>query len=175
MNENIKKTIFAIVLILATFGLVLGFVIFPTLANIQKNKDVIGKKEAEIKAVDKKIQALSRANQKSSDLEEIIKKTNGLWPDDKSVSNFIVSLEDLAKSGELTFDSLSMSEKTNAKSKTNSIRFSFDTAGRYDQIFGTVSKLEKFDRFNTIDSLSLNTDEQGKISARFIGSIYYGK
>lgn len=180
MTPFIQKTIFAIIIGLTAFGLLLGFVALPLAKNIGQNKRALDKKGQEYNNLQERFEVLRKTHQDAEQTQAIYNKVTGLWPDDKDVSNFIVSLEDLAISQSLTFDSVSIVEnvkasKKTADSKTVGVQFSFNTSGSFGQILETLRRLEKFERFNEISSVELTTKSDGAISAKVNGEVYYGK
>ena len=180
MTPFIQKIIFATVIGLASFGLLFAFVALPLTQNISQNKKNLAKKSQEYSNLQESYETLKKTHENAAETENIYKKVIGLWPDDKDVSNFIVSLEDLAIGGSLTFDNVSIveSQKVSKKadsSKATGIQFSFNTSGSFGAILETLRKLEKFERFNNISLVDLSTKSDGAISAKVSGEVYYGK
>lgn len=176
-----KKIIFITIIGLAAFGLLFSFVALPMAKNISQNEKTLAKKSQEYSNLQERYEALKKTHENADQTQAIYDKVAGLWPDDKSVSNFIVSLDDLALNKSLTFDNVTIVEntqtvkKTADSSKNTSVQFSFTTSGSYSQILETLKSLEKFERFNKISSVDLTAKDDGVISAKVSGEVYYGK
>lgn len=180
MTKAIQTMLFQSIIGLAAFALLFAFVALPLTQTISQNKRTLDKKSQEYNALSEKYDTLKRTQENAAQTEAISNKVAGLWPDDKAVSNFIVSLDDLAILENLTFDNVSVVEsaKANTKDKgpkVSSVQFSLNTSGSFGIILDTLKKLEKFDRFNKITSVDLATKNDGMVSAKVNGEIYYGK
>jgi len=180
MSPFIKKVIFTTIIGLAAFGLLFAFVALPLTQNIGQHKRTLDKKSLEYSSLQERYETLKRTHENAAQTEAIYNKVTGLWPDGKEVSNFIVSLENLAISQSLTFDNVSIVESAKASPKTADskvagVQFSFNTSGSFSVMLETLRKLEKFERFNNVSSVDLATKSDGTISAKVNGEIYYGK
>jgi Tfp pilus assembly protein PilO len=181
MIASFKNTLlYFILLVVLTVTLVIFFIL-PSVQDIKANKKVLAVKQSEFISKEEEITALKSAQKNPEELKDKITTINNLWPDDKTVSNFIVDLENLANSEGLTFNNVTVSEaktSTNSKSKTKKIQtisFSFDTKASFDQDISLINKLEKFSRFNSVDSISFSKDNEGLVTMKISGSIYYGQ
>lgn len=180
MSPFYRKTTVSFVLLGIILIVLTSFVALPLSENIEQDKRLLAKKESDYETSQEKVLILRKTAGDETKTNEIREKTLLLWPDDKAISNFIVDLEELAVSENLTFDNLSISENTpDPKNKSGSgyktVQFSFDTKGSYDRVINIITKLEKFERFNSMKSLAIASKDSENVSAKFTGEIYYGK
>jgi len=182
MTKRVKKLILILILILAVESIIFSFVSMPLAGNIFEAKKTLVKKESELAGLKDKLAVLKETKANSAETDQIYRKAKDLWPDDKGVSNFIVNLEDLAKSEALTFDSIAIQEATAAKSakaakgkSSQAVQFNFNSSGSYEKMMNIIRKLERFDRFNRLTSLNLTTKEADNVAVKIMGEIFYGK
>lgn len=179
MSKTIKNFIFFLIVFLIGGGLLVFFIIWPTTQNIAETKKAISKSENELLQAQTKYDNLRKIS-KSENTASMLTKITDLWPENKEISNFVISMENLAKSENLTFNNLSLSDIATKKTKgskdtSSKVQFSFTTEGQYTQIMSVIKKLEKFERYNTITNLAFTKKGDGNINATITGVIYYGK
>lgn len=186
MSETIKKIIMPLILLVSLYAIIVFLVLLPAIGSISESKIVLSKRTAELQTIENKINVLKQTGSDKEKTDTILATVSELWPDNKDVSTFIISLENMAKNQGLTFNNVSISEpaKTSStegsdtKSATlnkNSVQFAFDTSGNYDQIDQIVKSLENFERFDSITSVTLSATTGSNLNAKFTGLIYYGK
>lgn len=150
---------------------------------IDKSKIAITNKETELFNSENKLKSLVVMSKQDEEHKAIITKTNLLWPDDKEINSFIIQLEKLAQSENLTFNNLSLTEpkavkktdKTKEKKPAlNSVQFSFDTNGSTASLYNILKKLQSFERLNNLTEINF-TARDDQVSMKVTGNIYYGK
>lgn len=206
MKSPIFKIIFKILLSSAAITAIFYYLILPELGNLAKNQIALEKVSSEYRQADRKLKDLNKINKNKADLQSTEKTVNDYLPDTPSASTFIVSLEQMTSQTPIIIDSLSVTEtktqKTASKKPSNdsettsdkktqttsastsatqssekALEFNASFKAEYNNILAFFSKIEKMDRFNTIESFSLgNMDEKtSTISFQAAGKIYYGK
>jgi Tfp pilus assembly protein PilO len=151
--------------------------LIPFIQSIRENKEILSKKQTELLEKEEKILILKNWQKNSDKLKAKVEKINALWPNDKDVSKFIVDLENLANQENLTLRNVTVSEsnsKSKSKNKRKEIQFSFDTKSDFGKDLATITQMERFSRFNTIKQINFNRDEEGLVTMKVTGTIYYG-
>lgn len=174
MDKFTKKILLLVTLILGLSALLVFFVILPANKNISEHKAVITRFQTESASKEAKL-SLLRKYKNSETMKEMTDKLDELWPENKNVSSLIISLDDLSKNHNTTFNNLSVAEKAIEKNKESSIQFSFSTKTDYPTLLSIIKSLENFDRFNKANQIDMALSNDGLITLQFNGEIYYGK
>lgn len=175
----IKSSILYLCLLVSMALLLIFFVVTPLVQNVRQNKKMLADKQALFISQEEKASLLKNMQKNPEVLKNKVGVIDSLWPNDKEVSSFIVDIENLANAKGITIKNVAISEnvisKEKSKTKRSSIQFSFDIKTDFDKDMAMIKSLEKFVRFNNLRQLNFSKDEEGLVSMKVTGLIYYGE
>ena len=172
-----RRQSIVIIFLIVTLALISIFVTRPLLSNINETKRVLVLKNDELSDLQDKTIKLQKIA-KTTDPDESYVKVSHLLPDNAEVGNFIIQLENLSTNRQVLIKDLSIAEIKNIKEigkVTPSTQFFFDFDANYQTLLQLVRDLESFERFNSIETINLLSQDNQAIAVKISGRIFYGK
>ena len=178
MNSTMKKNLIYIFLLVILFAIIGFFITIPAIQNLSETKQTLNAKQAELDSLSEKVSILQKASIKKEENQEIIDKTNLLWPDSQDISKFMIQTENMAKKNNIVMENFTVSQSTDTVKKVKqakkSIGFSFSSQADYPTTFNIIKDMENLDRFNAIDTINMLLKDNGILTININGKIYYG-
>jgi hypothetical protein len=192
-----KKLAFPLSAIVILIGALLWFGVISQAQKIILNNEASKEKNEQLTKLQAENDSLEKADKNSAEVESIHEIVSNLWPDTEDVSKFIVQIEDLAQEKGVVLSNIAIAETapketkstaaTSTKpsnvtdstastakkaSKNSGIRFSFDTAAKYNTTLDLITSLEKLARFNSLNSINLSKGSNDTLTVKISGYIY---
>ncbi|HOX41077.1 MAG TPA: type 4a pilus biogenesis protein PilO [bacterium] len=178
----IKKLILLLLITGITTGAVVYFALMPLLQNIANNKDKLNGAQEDLGQLALETSVLQKASKNQENSDETFNKISSLWPNEKNISAFMVSLESLAKEEGLTISNVAITEPVVVQSKgkkkepsPSKVLFTFEAEGSYGKVINLTKKLENFSRLTSVHDLKIIAKEADLVSIKVSGGIYYGR
>ena len=175
MSHFWKKNIIVFIIYLLVFASLTVLFLMPTIKNIKDNKKMLAEKQLEFCQVSDEVSTLQKTKKDNSEVKTMFDTVNGYWPDNQDISQFMVQTEGLANKLNIVIENFAITQPATKDKKSNSIQFNFTAKAPYPTVIELLRNMESLARFNTISSINLNLDNDGRVSASVIGYIYYGK
>ncbi len=202
MSPSVVKIIIKVFTTLAVITAVFYFFINPKLNMLVENQTSLEEIGNKLKIAEDELKQLTKINNDKEGLANTKNIVFNYLPDNADASVFIVTLEQTAKEIPIIIDSLgvveaknttttpkstsdssdtssdkSVSTTTEVKNTDKSLNFTASLTSTQANILTFLQRMESLNRFNTISNISLGgyDEENGTLSFRLEGKVYYGK
>ncbi len=197
MPTYVKKSIITLAIYFVLFAGIFMFILKPSVDNTKKNKKLIAQNQKQIEANFDEIAAMQKIEKNKAEFDQIKSTVLNYLPTTLDSSQFIVEVEGLTKSLDITMDNFSMSEtasvlggnkdntksgddsnssaKNSKKSKSGTMQNQFTMTGKtnFAKTLQLLQQMEKLSRFNSISSLDIISQDDNGVNIKVTGNIYY--
>lgn len=164
-----------------TITLLVIFAIRPTISTISNLQKDIDNHQKVLEAMNKKAQDLTEANKNYNKIsKDSLDKINTAVPTQAEISTLVRSLEQAlprqSSASAVQIQPVTLvdiSKDPTTKAVLDTVKFTYNFEGNFDELLNILKNLSKSDRLITIDSISLSKQEAGSLIISINGKAYY--